>query len=233
MQKIIQGNVLDIIRTFNPNTFDAVITDPPYSSGGPAAVKTRPTAEKYTSTKKACPFPDFPGDARDQRSWTSWCAEWMDACRVVSKPGAIFCVFIDWRQLPSLTDAIQWADWTWRGIVVWDKANSRPQKGRFRQDTEYIAWASKGALPPDRPVPVLPGCYRGAMPQASKRSHQTQKPLEVMRQIVRICEPGGHILDPFAGSGTTLEAAKMEGYDCTGIEMMPEYATVIRQRLGL
>ena len=52
-----------------------------------------------------------------------------------------------------------------------------------------------------------------------------------MRQLVRICEQGGRILDPFAGSGTTLVAADAEGYSWTGIEMTGHYSDVARSRL--
>lgn len=45
------------------------------------------------------------------------------------------------------------------------------------------------------------------------------KPVGLMRQVVRICEAGGRILDPFAGSGTTLVAAQMEGFAWTGCEV--------------
>ena len=59
-------------------------------------------------------------------------SEWLREARTHCIPGAPLCVFSDWRQLPALTDAIQWAGWTWRGVAVWDKVISRPQKGRFR-----------------------------------------------------------------------------------------------------
>ena len=52
--------------------------------------------------------------------------------RKLCKPGAPVCMFIDWRQLPAASDALQWAGRIWRGTAVWDKGNSRPQKGRFR-----------------------------------------------------------------------------------------------------
>ena len=61
--------------------------------------------------------------------------------------------------------------------------------------------------------------------------HMTGKPTPLMRQLVRICETGGRILDPFAGSGTTLVAAQQEGYNWTGIEMTDHYAEVTRERL--
>jgi len=53
-----------------------------------------------------------------------------------------------------------------------------------------------------------------------------------MRQLVRICEKGGRILDPFAGSGTTLVAAEAEGYGWTGIEMTEHYYAVAANRLS-
>lgn len=149
--------------------------------------------------------------------------------RLASKPGAPVCMFIDWRQLPAATDALQWAGWIWRGTAVWDKGNSRPQKGRFRQQAEYIVWGSNGDMPISRPVPCLPGVFKYGNPQ--NRIHLTEKPLQLMRDIVKITEPGGHILDPFAGSGTTVLAAVLEGYDATGIEFSEVYAGKARERI--
>jgi site-specific DNA-methyltransferase (adenine-specific) len=62
--------------------------------------------------------------------------------------------------------------------------------------------------------------------------HPTVKPLDLMRWLVRlVTPPGGVVLDPFAGSGTTLEAAVLEGFDSVGIELMPEYRPLIEARL--
>ena len=122
--EIIQGDALRVLSGFAPNTFDAVITDPPYASGGRTqAEKNKSTARKYSSMGENAP-PPFDGDAKDQRSWTRWAAEWLYEARKASKPGAPVCMFIDWRQLPAATDALQWAGWIWRGTAVWDKGNS-------------------------------------------------------------------------------------------------------------
>ena len=51
------------------------------------------------------------------------------------------------------------------------------------------------------------------------------------RLFVKITEPGGHILDPFAGSGTTVLAAVQEGYTATGIEVTDAYAALARGRI--
>ena len=61
----------------------------------------------------------------------------------------------------------------------------------------------------------------------------TQKPEEIMRQICKICLPGGRILDPFAGSGSTLAAAELEGYDSVGVELSEEIAKSAAERLGV
>jgi site-specific DNA-methyltransferase (adenine-specific) len=158
-------------------------------------------------------------------------AEWLAEARRVSIPGAPICLFIDWRQLPSLTDALQWAGWLWRGVLAWDKVNCRPQKGRFRQQAEFVVWGSNGHMPSTRKAPYLPGVFRKTMPSPPKRRHQTEKPLEVMREMVKIVEPGGIILDPFAGAGTTVEAARLEGYPAVGIELSAHYAKTARARV--
>ena len=230
---IIHGDTLEVLKTFPDALFGGIITDPPYASGAADQnARQKPTAQKYSSFKDGNPFPDFEGDAKDQRSWTHWMTEWLTEARRCAQPGAPVCLFIDWRQLPSLTDALQWAGWIWRGVLAWDKTNSRPQRGRFRQQAEFVVWGSNGNMPIDRNAPVLPGVFRQSMPPAAKRIHQTEKPLAVMRDIVKIVEPGGIICDPFAGAGTTVLAAKLEGYPAVGIELSEYYAAAAERRVN-
>lgn len=128
-------------------------------------------------------------------------------------------VFTDWRKLPLTTGALQCAGFTWRGVAVWDKTEGvRPQLGRLRTWAEYMVWGSKSHMPADRRAPVLPGVMRQSIRKAGKH-HMTGKSTALMQQLVRICEEGGHILDPFAGSDTTLVAAQEEGCCWNGIEM--------------
>lgn len=219
---ILHGDTLKLVKAFQPGIFDAVITDPPYASGGTKQnERNRTTNQKYSSMKAENALPDFDGDNKDQRSWTHWMAEWLYDARKACKVGAPICLFIDWRQYPSITDALQWAGWIWRGTAVWDKGNSRPQKGRFRQQAEYIVWGSNGPMPINRPVSCLPGVFRYGNPQ--NRIHVTEKPLQLMKDVIQICEPGGRILDPFAGAGTTILAAVEEGYETVGIEVTDAY----------
>jgi len=227
---LLKGDALSLLPTLEAGSFDALITDPPYASGGlTAAARQRPPSEKYVRSDLHA---DFLGDERDQRSHLRWMVMWLSECARLLKEGSPVCVFTDWRQLPLTTDALQCAGFTWRGVTVWDKTEGvRPQRGRFRNQAEYIVWGSKGAMPLDRNAPVLPGVIKAKVRRDDKL-HMTGKPTDLMRQVVRICEGGGRILDPFAGSGTTLVAAQMEGFGWTGCEVTEHYAQVARSRLA-
>lgn len=63
--------------------------------------------------------------------------------------------------------------------------------------------------------------------------HPTVKPTELMRWLVRlVTPPGGLVLDPFTGSGSTGVAAVAEGFRFAGVELSPEYAEIARARIG-
>lgn len=63
-------------------------------------------------------------------------------------------------------------------------------------------------------------------------AHPTVKPLTLMRYLVKlVTPPGGVVLDPFAGSGTTVEAALLEGFDVTAVEREQAYMPLIAQRV--
>ena len=67
----------------------------------------------------------------------------------------------------------------------------------------------------------------------ANNTHPTVKPTDLMRWLVRlVTPPGGVVLDPFAGSGTTLVAARAEGVRCIGIEREEEYAEIVAARLS-
>jgi DNA modification methylase len=67
---------------------------------------------------------------------------------------------------------------------------------------------------------------------AKVNHHPTVKPTELMRYLCRlITPPGGTILDPFTGSGSTGKAAILEGFNFIGIELDPEYITIAQARI--
>lgn len=227
------GDALAVLASLPTGSVDAIVTDPPYSSGGMMRGDRAggSTVTKYVTTQntKRDELTDFSGDNRDQRAYSYWAALWLGECLRVTRAGGVCLTFTDWRQLPSTTDALQSGGWVWRGIVPWFKPDARPMSGRFTSACEYVAWGSAGPMPLDWTAPIFPGFYQSSPPRA--REHITQKPLDVMRELVKIVPEGGTILDPFMGSGTTGCAAVLEGRRFVGVEMVEHYAEVAKRRI--
>jgi site-specific DNA-methyltransferase (adenine-specific) len=218
--QIYGGDSLERLRSLPDSSFDALITDPPYSSGGASAGdRARDPAQKYVQHGQTKQWPTFGGDQRDQRGYAHWSHLWLSECYRILKPGAYALVFCDWRQLPLMTDILQGADFVWRGVISWDKGPGAraPHKGYFRHQCEYVVWGSKGALPVATHAGPYLGCIRATVKRSDK-FHLTGKPTELMRELVRIVPPGGRIVDPFAGSCTTGVACALEDRECLLIE---------------
>lgn len=222
---IYQGDCLDILRCLEGG-FSAVLTDPPYSSGGlHVGSRKISTKSKYIGTES--PHLDFSGDNKDQRSFTLWSCLWMGMARELCLPGALGVFFTDWRQIPATTDAVQGGGWIWRGIGAWDKTEgSRPNSGLFRHQCEFFAYGTNGSRP--RGGVALPGYFR-ASAMSEPKYHLAGKPVALMEHVLPIL--GDHILDPFAGSGTVGVACLRQGKSYTGIELDSHSFDVACRRL--
>lgn len=224
------GDALRVLAELPDDSVDAIITDPPYSSGGMTrSDRIASTGDKYVGGDNPHRRPDFSGDNRDQRSFVLWATLWLGECLRVLKPGRAALVFSDWRQVPVMTDAIQIGGFVWRGLVSWDKVTTRPRQG-FSAQAEFVVWGTKGPLDLGHEV-YLPGVIRQPFTH-NERRHQTPKPVHLMEQLVAIVPRGGTVLDPFAGSGTTLVAAKRHGRNAIGVELDEGYRREIVARLG-
>lgn len=94
---------------------------------------------------------------------------------------------------------------------------------------------AKGAADGTRTDNTLKGPTNALRPDSStvsKNTHPTVKPTELMRYLCRlVTPPGGTVLDPFMGSGSTGKAAMLEGFRFIGIDMTPEYLDIARARI--
>lgn len=224
---------LERMQSIPSSSLEAVITDPPYSSGGfTRGDRSATPVKKYITTGTQIIYESFDGDNRDGRSWCYWCALWISECHRIVRPSGYILMFTDWRQLPLATDALQAGGFVWRGVIAWDKTERAraPHTGYFRHQCEFIVWGTKGVSVPSKHGGPWPGSYRFPVILSDKH-HLTGKPTDLMRQLVHVVPPGGVILDPFCGSGTTGVAAIEAGRRFIGIEKSPGYHAIAQERL--
>jgi site-specific DNA-methyltransferase (adenine-specific) len=106
--------------------------------------------------------------------------------------------------------------------------DAETKKARSRSIFVGAKWLEIGYNPKD-----LWSVSRLHREHPEREDHPTQKPLEIIERMIKAsCPPGGIVLDPFMGSGTTAIAAKRCGRNFTGFELNPDYCVMIEQRLA-
>ena len=222
---IYHGDTLDVLREMEAPV-DAVVTDPPYASG------SRLEAAKSSSGAmlRAGRFADRPIEL-DQMTTTGFV--WLmravgQACRPLLPDGGSFLSFIDWRQWPNLVGAIETCNYRVQGMVVWDKGSMGLGNG-FRAQHELVCHASKGV-----PTVYDKGCGNVlSTPRVDPVLHPSPKPVDLLTRLIEVVTPpGGIVLDPFMGSGSTLVAARNCGRRAIGVELEERYCQTAAERLG-
>ena len=108
---------------------------------------------------------------------------------------------------------------------------ARSQKEAGLEHLESIAGHQAVGREPDTAALNSPRTGAGRTASEIKNIHPTVKPIKLMRWLVRlITPPGGTVLDPFLGSGTTAAAALQEGFDVVGCELTENYWPIIEGR---
>jgi len=225
------GDCLEILPQLPDGCVDAVVTDPPYSSGGQfRGDRTQKTSLKYVQSGAiATCRQEFQGDNRDQRSFLAWSTLWFGSLLRCATPGAVVCVFTDWRQLPTMTDAIQAGGWIWRNIVTWWKPGCRMQRGRFSSSAEYVLYASNGVPVAGEKSPQNVLSFRGVA--GDDKLHIAEKPIELIVTLLGITPLNAVVVDPFMGSGTTAIACVRSGRRFIGVELDPVYFEIAKKRI--
>ena len=222
---VVEGEALATLRGLDDASVDAIITDPPFSSGGR---RENARSVQRSMTRGTGDDAWFVGDAMSTNGflWTMRELGWQ--ARRVLRPGGHLLSFIDWRMAPNLSAALESADLRQHPVLVWNKTYFG-MGSIFRNQHEFIIHMSAGSpTPPQRrDVGNVIDCkpVRGGV-------HPTEKPVDLLRKLVSVvCPPGGLVVDPFAGSGATGVAALREGRRFLGVELSPQYADVARRRL--
>lgn len=217
------GDCLDVMRGMPDASVDAVVTDPMYGISVDGAVSEGPTGSRNMDF--------FDGDSRE-----SAYAPIRESLRLLRRPGNFFA-FCGHGQFGEIVSILESAGMETRPFA-WVKACPVPAAPSMRWTSgfdlgvygfDYGAYFDrKGSS--IRPNVVVADSYRFGQP--GKVDHPTQKPLGLIREIVRrLCQVSGTVIDPFLGSGTTIVAAIEEGCHAIGIEREAEYVAIARARI--
>lgn len=210
--EVINGDCLEILKTYKDNSIDCIITDPPYGMD-------------YQSNRRKVKMKKIYQDNN-----LKWSSEFFKYCYRVMKNNTHIYIFCNDNCFPLFYIEMK-KYFNMKKSLVWIKNNhsAGDLKGDYGNKTEYIIYAQKGfrELNGTRSTNVLP--YN----RVSSELHPTQKPLELIKFLIqKSTQPNEIVFDPFAGSGTTLVAAKELGRKYTGIEIDSGYCEVIKNRLS-
>lgn len=217
------GDCLEILPTLGK--VDAVVTDPPYSSGA------RTDSERQVRGSMLRSMEDADWFSHD--AMTTWGFSWFlrstfSEIRSHLSPGAHVYVFIDWRQTPNVYGMLEACGYRVNQCLVWAK----PHFGMgayWRNQHENIVFGSLGM-----PAEMLDHgkgsvlSFSGVSPAA--RVHPTEKPVQLVKSIIDAI-PSETIFDPFMGSGVSGVAAVRAGRSFVGCEINPHHFDVACRRI--
>lgn len=245
LDRIIQGDCIDVLNGLPERSVDLIFADPPYN------LQLRQTLWRPNMTQV-----DAVDDAWDRfddfATYDAFTRAWLAACRRVLKDAGTIWVIGTYHNIYRAGAIMQDLGFWFLNDIAWIKINPMPNfRGvRFTNAHETLLWAAKvqGArytfnhhamkalnddlqMRSDWHLPICSGRERIRTPEGDK-AHSTQKPEALLyRVILASSQPGDVVLDPFFGSGTTGAVAKKLHRHWIGIEREPGYIAVAQQRI--
>lgn len=208
------GDCVDLLKNVPDTSFDFMFTDPPFGIGY--------VSNYYVGDN---PHNAIVNDAAVDHGFnTAWLAE---ASRVLKEKSAVM-IFTRWDVWGEWCDLIS-PYWDIKNMIVWVKNNwsAGDLTGNVGNQHELIIFAARGGF-------KINGFRHPNVwnfDRVPPKRHPTEKPVEMIERGITMCtEPSGSVLDPFLGSGTTLEAARRTGRSCYGCEIEPMYEKLYDNR---
>jgi DNA modification methylase len=244
MNNIILGDSIEILKQIPDNSIDLIFADPPYNLQlenelyRPNETKVNGVNEDWDKFKS---FEDY----------DSFTINWLKECRRLLKKDGTIWVIGTYHNIFRIGKIMQDLGYWILNDIVWIKTNPMPNfKGtRFNNAHETLIWASKDKdskytfnyktiksynddlqMRSDWYIPICQGEER--IKVNGQKAHPTQKPEALLYRIITsTSKPSDIVLDPFAGTGTTLAVAKKLGRRFIGIEKEELYVNVCKKRL--
>lgn len=188
--EIRQGDALEVLRALEPRSVAAVVTDPPYCSGGSTETTRRQAKSQGIASERtrSGAVEWFAGD-----NMTTPGLVWLlrsvafEAERLLV-PGGSLLIFCDWRMWANLAPAVESGGLRLQNMVVWDKGSAGMGTG-FKPTHELAIHLCNG------PGKFYDLCgsnvLRFGRVRGADKDHPTQKPVELLQAMVRVTAPGG------------------------------------------
>ena len=244
IDKIVNGNSLELLKTIPAKTFDLVFADPPYNLQIGKTLR-RPDASKVKGVDdKWDQFESF-------KHYDDFCKAWLTECKRILKDNGSIWVIGSYHNIFRLGYHLQNLNYWLLNDVIWRKNNPMPNfRGtRFTNAHETLIWASKNQkskytfnyqslkclnddlqMRSDWFLPICNGKER--LKKNGKKVHSTQKPESLLHRIILAStNKGDAIFDPFLGTGTTAVVAKKLGRKYFGIEKDKKYFEAANDRI--
>jgi site-specific DNA-methyltransferase (adenine-specific) len=245
INKIVQGDCIEVMGSFPDNSIDLIFADPPYN------LQLSQDLWRPNMTKV-----DAVDDEWDQfssfKAYDAFSSAWLEGCRRVLKEDGTIWVIGSYHNIFRIGKIMQDIGVWILNDVIWVKTNPMPNfRGvRFTNAHETLIWAAKSKdskytfnhhamkelnaglqMRSDWLLPICTGSERIRI--EGKKAHSTQKPESLLYRILLASSNANDlVLDPFFGTGTTGAMAKLLHRRWIGIERQEDYIQVAESRLN-
>ncbi len=246
VDQVIEGDCIDVMRTFPDRCIDCIFADPPYNLQLRGGLQRPDRSVVAAVDDEWDQFDGFPAYDAFTRSWLG------EARRVLKDDGTLW-VIGSYHNIFRVGAILQDLGFWLLNDIIWVKSNPMPNfRGvRFTNAHETLIWCKKSRrqrrytfnyqamkvanddrqMRSDWELPLCTGAERIA--PGGVKLHTTQKPEALLyRVILASTNPGDLILDPFFGTGTTGAVARRLGRRVLGIERDAAYVEAARQRIA-
>jgi site-specific DNA-methyltransferase (adenine-specific) len=231
LNKIYCGDALQTLQTFSENTFDMVITSPPYNKMGVKGGLVDEVAYKSSS------------DIREENGYQAQQINVLNELYRVLKPGGHIFYNHKLRWVNGMMiHPLEWilaSRWigNLRQEIIWDRQIAGQLRGwRFWQVEERVFWMQKGITKGEELLSKhakMTSIWR-IRPESGMKDHPAPFPLELPTRCIYSIfdeQQGLNILDPYCGTGTTLVVASVLQHNYVGIDCSPEYIKLAENRI--
>lgn len=224
INKIYCIDAIEGLKKLENNSVDLIITSPPYNLGN----------NHHTGFKKHTPYED----SMPESDYQNWQLDFLNQChRVLKDDGSMM-----YNHKNRIKNGIQITPYNWilksnflvKQEIVWINRSQNFDKIRFYPWTERIYWLVKNhktkLLNTINKYDVFD--WNEWKPVGTRNQHTRAFPEKMIEDILSVFPNAHTILDPFAGSGTTLYVAKKYGKNFIGFENNPDFVKLAENRLS-